>query len=149
MTATMDLPINREASWRQTVGIVCPHCCKQTADFILFGPARDNYGRILRSYIGRCADCGISFEVEQYSVGDLWPMYAYRIDRQPRTVLQELPEPLLATGPGGEYVRAMTDAEVDSRMDVIISKCAAILNMVTDVLKQARAAKNQNACKRP
>ncbi|MCE5184955.1 MAG: hypothetical protein LLF76_02375 [Planctomycetaceae bacterium] len=143
----VDLPSNREGSWKLTEGIVCPRCCKPTRYFLLFGPAPDEYGRTIRSYIGYCDLCHSEFEVTQFQVGQLWPMHRCRLDGQEWKVIQPLPEPVVQTGPGGDYVQRMTDEDLNAKCDGIIAACIKKIGELGDLMKHARAIKN--SCNKP
>ncbi|MCE5184553.1 MAG: hypothetical protein LLF76_00310 [Planctomycetaceae bacterium] len=136
----VDLPANREGSWKLTEGIVCPHCCKPTRYFLLFGPAPDEYGRTIRSYIGYCDRCHSEFEVTQFQVGQLWPMHRCRLDGQEWKVIQPLPEPpLVQTGPGGDFSRAYSTEQLEAIVEKAtkcLVDCGKIIATVRDSMKK-------------
>jgi hypothetical protein len=95
--------------------LICPVCFKPLPGCTVFGARADEYGRVLRNYMGWCIHCGIGFEVVQFLNDDHWALHQYRYyaavlppDKPTPSpgwrILKALPETApVVVGEGGEY----------------------------------------------
>lgn len=95
--------------------LLCPVCFRKLPGCTVFGAHNDEYGRVLRNYIGWCIHCHLCVEVVQFQKDEVWVLSMYRSfaavvpDNEPApspgwTLIKALPEPApVVTGEGGEY----------------------------------------------
>jgi len=95
--------------------LLCPVCFKKLPGCTVFNARTDEYGRVLRNYMGWCIHCHIGCEVVQFQKDEVWVLHIYRpfaaalpeskaIPSPEWTLIKALPATApVVTGPGGEY----------------------------------------------
>ncbi|MDH4203795.1 MAG: hypothetical protein OEV87_13015 [Phycisphaerae bacterium] len=119
-------------------GIVCPACYRPLKNKQVFGPGRHVSGMQLRHYYGHCYECATSCEVIQFERDGKWLMHRmrqFRIGGAVGQFVEVMPlpikqSPILKTGPGGDYMNDITDAQLDH----ILQSCTELFNKLGKLL---------------
>jgi len=148
--------------------IVCPHCfnvCESAVVWQIDTRTIKPEGDDARSYIASCDGCGKQFEVVQILVGGKWKIMAYRdIFNSPKYSKwinmtcsgfafihrdDFSSEPLVVTGPGGDFTKKHCGCDMASGKDrsvsvtvvnpVVIKEFAAAMKMMEANMKQMKA----------
>lgn len=95
------------------IKVKCPNCSRISQAYLLSCGDNVQHGSGTRHHLCSCDGCGGEFEAVEY-LGDCgnWQLNKYRpaIGESEWTVVEDLPEgrvPLVITGPGGEYYKAV------------------------------------------
>ncbi len=146
--STLMLPPNIELTGKQVSDIVCPNCYKPLAHQNTYGPGLDDQGRMMRSYIGYCNPCAKCSEVIQYLTPKGWVVSRYRIDGGQWMIVQAPPAPpVLAIGPGGDYLSEVSDEELSGLLmqaSYTLNQLGKFISTVIDLLKSRKSCKKNS-----
>ncbi len=97
------------------IQVKCPNCSEAASAFLIHLGDHTVFGAATKHYLSSCVKCGGEFEAVEFldSAAKCWQLNKYRpaagVDGV-WTVVQDLPDdqlPLVVTGPGGEYYKAV------------------------------------------
>jgi len=130
--------------------IVCPNCFRPAAEHHVGRPISDRYGRVLRSSLVWCAECGCDFEVVQFESEGKWPIHKFRCYTsvgkgaayQPSGkwhYIEDLPEaPVLLFGPGGDYDRQVSCNKLRRILVGVLSLEQELRSIIKAVMNNGR-----------
>lgn len=147
---------------REVPDVVCPGCFQSINYANLYGPSPVD-GRTLRSYMGWCFHCDKGYTVIQYRQKSCRPgrdvdwviheYLGYTLHNNTPTMdtnwmkvnaLPPVESPVILTGPGGEYAKAISDEQMAALLQtttLAYNKLANVLMSIIDILKQRKHAK--------
>lgn len=96
------------------IQVKCPNCSESTSAYLIHCGDSTVFGAATRHYFSSCVACGGEFEAVDFldSAAKTWQLNKYKpaAGDGAWTIVEDMPQdqvPLVVTGPGGEYYKAV------------------------------------------